>query len=110
METPTEEGQALLLLFLPLPRLVILEPVKHVLPFNVPVRLQPGSDLLYLLRRRRPYPLLVPVLQHGYLFLGRVPPRTRRNPPAGVRRLVMTLHSFSLSLFAWFLLVEYINL
>ena len=78
----------LLLLLLPLPSLVVLKPVKHVLPFDMTVGLKPASYLLYLLCARRPYPLHVQALKHADLLLRGIPPGASRSPPADV----VTLH------------------
>ena len=74
MKKAIEVSDSFLLLLLPLPGLVILKPVEHILPFDVTIRPQPSSYLLYLLSSWCPYSLLVQVLQHAYLLLRRVPP------------------------------------
>ncbi|RWW77329.1 hypothetical protein BHE74_00014509 [Ensete ventricosum] len=91
LEEPTEVGEALLLLLLPLPRLVVLKPVEDVLPLDVTVLPQLSGYVLYLVRAGGPDSLLVEAFQYGYLLLGRVPPRARRG--GGRRRPLASLHS-----------------
>lgn len=102
MKKAVEISQAsLLLLLLPLPRLVILKPIKHILPLNVTISPQPRRYLLYLLRTRSPHSLPIQILQHAYLLLGRIPPRRVLHPHPTCRSTA--LHVLILSLH-WFLL------
>ena len=74
VEEPGIIRKPLLLQLLPLPRLVILEPVKDVLALGAPELPQPRRDLLDLLRSRSTYPLLVQPFEDRNLLLGGVPP------------------------------------
>lgn len=97
MNVAVEINHVFLFLFLPLPRLVILKPVKHVLSFYVTVRLEPSGDLLYLFGAGCPYPLPVQVFEHAYLFLRRIPPRTRRGSASRRHFHVAVIHYLRLT-------------
>lgn len=73
MEKTVEISKALLLLLLPLPSLVILKPIEHILALNVAINPKPSCDLLNLLCSWGPQTLPVQALKHVYLFLGGVP-------------------------------------
>ena len=72
------EAEAVSLLLLPLAGLVVLEPVEHVLAFDLAELAELCRDLLDLLRVRGSHPSPVQRLQYPYLLLRRVPPRPSR--------------------------------
>ena len=75
MEKAIVESKSLLLLLLPLPGFMILEPVKDVFALDVAIISEPCSDLLNLLSSWGSQPLLVQALQHVYLLLRWIPSR-----------------------------------
>lgn len=74
MNVTVDISQILLLLFLPLTRFMILEPIEHVFAFNGAISFEPTGYLLYLFSTWGSCPLLVQAFKHAYLFLRRVPP------------------------------------
>lgn len=63
------------LLLLPLPCLVVLEPIEDILPLYFPILPQPSWNPLYLLSTRRPNSIvIVQVFQYPYLVSSRNPP------------------------------------
>lgn len=91
MEKPIVESKALLLLLLllPLPGLMVLEPVKDIFALDVPIIPKPCSNLLNLFCSWGSQPILVQALEHVYLLLCWVPSR-----PSISKILIATLHSF----------------
>lgn len=59
---------------LSIPGLVILEPIEHILPFNLTIQSELCSNLLNLRRARGPYTRLVHLLQYHQLVRSRAPP------------------------------------
>lgn len=72
-------SHAFLLLFLPLPCLMILKPIENILSLNVTESSQSASYLLYLLSAGCSYSLHIQILKHIYLLFCWVPPRGRRS-------------------------------
>lgn len=72
------EAEAMALLLLPLPRFVVLEPVKHVFAFDFAVFPELRRDLLDLLSVWSSHSASVQHFQYSYLFLRRIPPRSAR--------------------------------
>lgn len=68
------EAEAVALLLLSLAGFVVLEPVEHVLSFDLPKLAELSRDLLYLLRVRSAHSSPVQSLQYPYLFLRWIPP------------------------------------
>ena len=67
--------QTVALLLLPLTCFMVLEPVKHVLPFDLPILAELCSYLFYLLCIRSTHSASIQHLQDPNLFLGWIPPR-----------------------------------
>ncbi|KAL3840424.1 hypothetical protein ACJIZ3_025015 [Penstemon smallii] len=58
---------------------MILEPIKHVFPFNFPILAELCSDLFDLLGVRGAHSTPVQHFQDSYLFLRWIPPRPPRS-------------------------------
>lgn len=67
------EAEAVALLLLPLAGFVVLEPIEHVLAFDLTVLAELHRDLLDLLRVGSSHPPSVQHLQYSDLLLRRVP-------------------------------------
>lgn len=77
MHEGAEINHAFLLLFLPLPGFMVLEPIEHILPFYMPIRFESACYLLYLIRRGGSHPLPIQLLQYVDLLSGGIPSRAR---------------------------------